>query len=112
MGRDAVRFSFWGDWENSDKDGNLIANDHLDVMDYAIAEAKKRGILDSNQKTRTLRDDAIVAIVGLAFLEGGNVRRAAIYGRDLTARRGASVTGSTIPNTPRFRNQRPDTWSC
>jgi hypothetical protein len=44
MGWDAVRLCLWGDWENSDKDGNLIVNDHLDVMDYAIAEAKKRGV--------------------------------------------------------------------
>lgn len=44
MGWDAVRLCLWGDWENSDKDGNLIVNDHLDVMDCAIAEAKKRGV--------------------------------------------------------------------
>ena len=44
MGWDAIRFSFWGDWENCDKEGNLLVNDHLDVMDYAIAEATKRGI--------------------------------------------------------------------
>src|SRR3954469_23227424 len=44
MGWDGMRLCLWGDWENSDKDGNLIVNDHLDVMDYAIAEAKKRGI--------------------------------------------------------------------
>jgi hypothetical protein len=44
MGWDAMRLSFWGDWENSDAQGNLIANEHLDVMDYAIAEAKKRGV--------------------------------------------------------------------
>jgi hypothetical protein len=44
MGWDAMRLCLWGDWENSDKAGNLIVNDHLDVMDYAIAEAKKRGV--------------------------------------------------------------------
>ncbi len=44
MGWDAMRLCLWGDWENSDKDGNLIVNEHLDVMDYAIAEAKKRGV--------------------------------------------------------------------
>src|SRR3954470_11368069 len=41
MGWDGMRLCLWGDWENSDKNGNLIVNDHLDVMDYAIAEAKK-----------------------------------------------------------------------
>lgn len=44
MGWDGMRLCLWGDWENSDKEGNLLVNDHLDVMDYAIAEAKKRGI--------------------------------------------------------------------
>lgn len=44
MGWDGMRLSFWGDWESSDAEGNLIANEHLDVMDYAIAEAKKRGV--------------------------------------------------------------------
>jgi len=44
MGWDGLRLSFWGDWENADLEGNLIVNDHLDVMDYVIAEAKKRGI--------------------------------------------------------------------
>jgi Cellulase (glycosyl hydrolase family 5) len=44
MGFDAVRVCFWGDWENSDEKGNLIANDHLDLMDYLIAQAHQRGI--------------------------------------------------------------------
>src|SRR6476661_4680492 len=44
MGWDALRISFWGDWENSDHAGNLIANDHLDLMDYLIARARERGI--------------------------------------------------------------------
>ena len=44
MGWDAMRLCLWGDWENSDAQGNLLVNDHLDVMDYAIAEAKKRGV--------------------------------------------------------------------
>jgi len=44
MGWDGVRFCFWGDWENCDAKGNLIANHHLDVLDYAIATAAKRGI--------------------------------------------------------------------
>lgn len=44
MGWDGVRLCFWGDWENADPQGNLIANDHLDVLDMAIAEAKRRDI--------------------------------------------------------------------
>ncbi|NUQ21019.1 MAG: hypothetical protein HOQ09_08670, partial [Gemmatimonadaceae bacterium] len=44
MGWDALRVSFWGDWENSDHAGNLIANDHLDLADYVIARARERGI--------------------------------------------------------------------
>jgi hypothetical protein len=44
MGWDALRLCFWGDWENSDRDGNLVANDHLDLLDYLIAEANERHI--------------------------------------------------------------------
>lgn len=44
MGWDALRLSFWGDWENSDRAGNLIENDHLDLQDYLIAQARARGI--------------------------------------------------------------------
>ncbi len=44
MGWDGLRLCLWGDWENCDKQGNLIVNDHLDVMDYAIAQARQRGI--------------------------------------------------------------------
>lgn len=44
MGWDALRLCFWGDWENSDKSGNLIENDHLDLLDYVILKAKERGI--------------------------------------------------------------------
>lgn len=44
MGWDGLRLSFWGDWENSDKNGNLIQNDHLDLLDYLIARASERGI--------------------------------------------------------------------
>ncbi len=44
MGWDGLRFSFWGDWEACDDKGNLIANDRLDLLDYTLAEAKKRGI--------------------------------------------------------------------
>src|SRR3989440_4800593 len=44
MGWDCLRLTFWGDWEASDSDGNLIANDHLDLLDYLIARARERGI--------------------------------------------------------------------
>lgn len=44
MGWEGLRLCFWGDWESCDKLGNLIANDHLDVLDYAIYEAKQRGL--------------------------------------------------------------------
>lgn len=44
MGFDGLRLSFWGDWENADHDGNLRPNDHLDLMDYVIAEGARRGI--------------------------------------------------------------------
>ena len=44
MGWDGMRLTFWGDWESADSDGNLIANDHLDLLDYLIARARERGI--------------------------------------------------------------------
>jgi hypothetical protein len=44
MGFDGMRLTFWGDWEASDSAGNLIANDHLDLLDYQIARARERGI--------------------------------------------------------------------
>jgi len=44
MGWDGLRLTFWGDWEASDSAGNLIANDHLDLLDYLIAKARERGI--------------------------------------------------------------------
>ena len=44
MGWDGMRLCLWGDWENCDRAGNLIVNDHLDVLDYTIAQAKQRGI--------------------------------------------------------------------
>ena len=34
MGWDALRLTFWGDWEASDSAGNLLQNDHLDLQDY------------------------------------------------------------------------------
>ncbi|MGH7483391.1 MAG: hypothetical protein ACRELV_14660 [Longimicrobiales bacterium] len=44
MGWDGLRVAFWGDWQNSDVEGNLLENDHLDLLDYLIAEARARGI--------------------------------------------------------------------
>src|ERR1700749_2190747 len=44
MGWTALLLCSWGDWENSDKAGNLIVNDHVDLMDYLIAKARERGI--------------------------------------------------------------------
>ena len=44
MGWDGLRLTFWGDWEASDSAGNLIVNDHLDLQDYLIAQARERGI--------------------------------------------------------------------
>src|SRR3989442_1412884 len=41
---DGLRLTFWGDWESSDSAGNLIANDHLDLLDYLVARATERGI--------------------------------------------------------------------
>ena len=45
MGFRALRLSFWGDWENSDKEGNLLDNEHLELLDYLIAKASERDIL-------------------------------------------------------------------
>jgi hypothetical protein len=44
MGWTALRLCSWGDWENSDKDGNLVVNDHVDLLDYLVAKARERGI--------------------------------------------------------------------
>jgi len=44
MGWDGLRLALWGDWENCDRAGNLIVNDHLDLLDYLIWCAKQRGI--------------------------------------------------------------------
>ena len=43
MGLDALRLHVF-DRELSDQDGNLLANEHLDLLDYLIARAKERGI--------------------------------------------------------------------
>ncbi|MDB6107251.1 MAG: rane of secreted protein [Gammaproteobacteria bacterium] len=44
MGWQALRLCSWGDWENADAAGNLIVNEHVDLLDYLIAAARKRGI--------------------------------------------------------------------
>jgi hypothetical protein len=44
MGWDALRLASWGDWESADRAGNLIANEHQDLLDYLIARARERGI--------------------------------------------------------------------
>jgi hypothetical protein len=44
MGWDGLRVAFWGDWQNADRAGNLIRNDHLDLLDYLVARARERGI--------------------------------------------------------------------
>ena len=45
MGFRALRLSFWGDWENSDKEGNLVDNEHLDLLDYLVYKASEHNIL-------------------------------------------------------------------
>src|SRR6202142_933347 len=44
MGWTALRLCSWGDWENADGAGNLIVNEHVDLLDYLIARARARGI--------------------------------------------------------------------
>jgi len=44
MGWTALRLCSWGDWENADRTGNLVVNEHVDLLDYLIAQARKRGI--------------------------------------------------------------------
>ena len=44
MGFTALRLCSWGDWENADQAGNLIVNEHVDLLDYLIATARARGI--------------------------------------------------------------------
>lgn len=44
MDWDALRLCFWGDWQNTDIDGNLIDNDHLRLLDRLIYEADQRDI--------------------------------------------------------------------
>ena len=44
MNWDALRLCFWGDFQNTDRDGNLLENEHLDLLDCLIAEADKLNI--------------------------------------------------------------------
>lgn len=44
MNWDGLRLCFWGDFQNTDRHGNLLANEHLDLLDCLIAEADKRDI--------------------------------------------------------------------
>ena len=44
MDWDGLRLSFWGDSENTDAEGNLIENEHLDLLCYLIYRAGERGI--------------------------------------------------------------------
>jgi hypothetical protein len=44
MGWTGLRLCSWGDWENADPAGNLIVNQHVDLLDYLIAKARERGI--------------------------------------------------------------------
>jgi hypothetical protein len=44
MGWTALRLCSWGDWENADKEGNLVLNEHVDLLDYLVAKARERGI--------------------------------------------------------------------
>src|SRR5476649_538347 len=53
MGWDGMRLTLWGDWENTDRAGNLIVNDHLDLMDYLIARARERGVYMLLSPTQT-----------------------------------------------------------
>ena len=44
MNWDGLRLCFWGDYQNTDREGNLLENEHLHLLDYLIAEADKRDI--------------------------------------------------------------------
>lgn len=44
LGFDAIRLSFYGDYENTNSSGNLQDNDHLDLLCYLIQQASARGI--------------------------------------------------------------------
>lgn len=44
MGFDGMRLCFWGDWQNTDREGNLVENDHLDLLDYLVSKASQQDI--------------------------------------------------------------------
>lgn len=44
MNWDGLRLCFWGDFQNTDSEGNLLDNEHLDLLDCLITEAAKRDI--------------------------------------------------------------------
>ena len=39
MNWDGLRLCFWGDYQYTDREGNLLENVHLHLLDYLIAEA-------------------------------------------------------------------------
>jgi len=43
LGFNSLRLCAWGDWEFTDTKGNLIQNEHLDLLDYLIFKAGQRG---------------------------------------------------------------------
>jgi len=43
LGFNSLRLCAWGDWEFSDKNGNLIENEHLDLLDYLIFKSGQHG---------------------------------------------------------------------
>ena len=55
MGWDGLRLTFWGDWEASDSAGNLIANDHLDLLDWLDRPRARAGHLPAVQPDPALR---------------------------------------------------------
>ncbi len=44
MGLDGLRLCLWGDRELTDRQGNLVENDHLRLLDYVIWKARARGL--------------------------------------------------------------------
>lgn len=44
LGWTGIRLAIWGDWESTDRAGHLVPNAHLDLFDYALAQARARGL--------------------------------------------------------------------
>ncbi len=44
MGWNGMRLCSWGDWESSDANGNLLDDEHTQLMDYLIHKARERNI--------------------------------------------------------------------